>query len=275
MGVETRRRVPNDAATTGPEKPKPTGAAPIRGEPASTPIAKAHQAILDALDQFEQDWADVSHAEQGGTVTASGRAELVADAARPASHAIDAAVAQAESRAQRADQNYQQVRNGLSPQSSDVAAMLRADAIWRRASQELDALPAERLIPATQRLIERASPAELSVLAEELPSFLSTRDVPTDWLDSALEAGSPTLKTAAAQRKLATQAHAIIGSNARAAKRAMQSAGHGSYRRPTLTDPARYDPDAPSGSAPAPAANEKFGRTAASLRRDKSVHRTR
>jgi hypothetical protein len=185
----------------------------------------------------------VSRAEQGGTLTASGRADLVADAARPASDAIDAAVAQAESRAQQADENYQQVRNGLSPQSSDVAAMLRADAIWRRASQELVALPPERLISAAQRRINGASPAELSVLAEELPSFLRSRDVSADWLDSALEAASPALKTAAAQRKLAIQAHQIVTRNARAAKRAMSSAGHGSYRRPTLADVSTYDPD--------------------------------
>jgi hypothetical protein len=239
------RRVPDDdAATVVKARPEPSGAAPIRGEPMPTPIAKAHRAILDALDQFEQDWADVSHAEQGGTVTASGRAELVADAARPASDAIDAAVAQAESRAQRADENYQQVRTGLSPQSGDVAAMLRAEAIWRRASQELGALPPERLISATQRRIKGASSAELCVLAEELPSFLRSRDVPTDWLDSALEAASPTLKTAAAQRKLAVQAHAILASNGRSAKRAMESAAHGSYKRPPLVDPTtKYDPD--------------------------------
>jgi hypothetical protein len=243
MGVETRRRVPDDAATMVKARPKPTGVAPNRGEPTSTPIAKAHQAILDALDRFEQDWAEVSRAEQDGAVTASGRAELVADAARPVSDTIDAAVAQAESRAQRADQSYQEVRNGLSSQSGDVAGMLRADAIWRRASQELGALPPERLVAAAQRLIEGASPDELSVLTEELPSFLRSRHVPNDWLDSALEQASPMLKAAAAQRKLATQAHTIIASNARTAKRAMASAGHGSYRRPTLADVSAYDPD--------------------------------
>jgi hypothetical protein len=112
-----------------------------------------------------------------------------------------------------------------------------------RASQELGALPPERLVPAAQRRIEGASPSELSVLAEELPSFLRSRDVPTDWLDSALEAASPTLKTAAAQRKLARQAYAIIAANGRSAKKATASAGHGSYRRPQLTDASKYDPD--------------------------------
>jgi hypothetical protein len=63
------------------------------------------------------------------------------------------------------------------------------------------------------------------------------------WVNSALEQVSPKLKTAAAQRKLATQANAIVASNARAARRAMASASQGSYRRPTLTDVSTYDPD--------------------------------
>ena len=63
-------------------------------------------------------------------------------------------------------------------------------------------------------------------------------------MNSALEQVSPKLKTAAAQRKLATQAHAIINSNARAVKRAMQSASNGSYRGPRLVDVSAFDPDA-------------------------------
>jgi hypothetical protein len=63
-------------------------------------------------------------------------------------------------------------------------------------------------------------------------------------VNSALEQVCPKLKTAAAQSKLATQAHAIISSNARAVKRATQSAGNGSYRRPRLVDVLAFDPDA-------------------------------
>jgi hypothetical protein len=64
------------------------------------------------------------------------------------------------------------------------------------------------------------------------------------WMDQSLEAASPTLKTAAAQRKLAHQAYAVVSRNARSAKRAMQSAGNGSHRRPRLVDASAFDPDA-------------------------------
>jgi hypothetical protein len=49
-------------------------------------------------------------------------------------------------------------------------------------------------------------------------------------MDQSLEAARPTLKTAAAQRKPAHQAYAVVSSNARRAKRAMQSAGNGLAR---------------------------------------------
>jgi hypothetical protein len=75
-------------------------------------------------------------------------------------------------------------------------------------------------------------------------SEIDIRNLDDSWVNSALEKVSPKLKPAAAQRKLATQAHAIISSNARAAKRGMQSASNGSYRRPRLVDGSAFDPDA-------------------------------
>ena len=239
--MSANERVPDAGMVKVHARPKSSTTSPIRGEAVPTPTAQAHQAIFDALQRFEAAWNDISAAEQRGELTPEGRSATVADATP--TDAVDQAVAQAAARAQKADADYRVARAGLSPKSGDVAGMLRADAIWRRASQELGALPPERFVAAAQRLIEGASPAELSVLAEELPSFLRSRDVSADWLDSALEAASPALKTAAAQRKLAIQAHQIVTSNARAAKRAMSSAGHGSYRRPTLADVSTYDPD--------------------------------
>jgi hypothetical protein len=77
--------------------------APIRGEPTSTPIARAHKQIEDALTAFERAWSDIAAAEQCGELTPEGRAAAVTDAGAPALDAIDQAVAQAADRAERAD----------------------------------------------------------------------------------------------------------------------------------------------------------------------------
>jgi hypothetical protein len=130
----------------------------------------------------------------------------------------------------------------LSPDSSTSLDALRHNQYWSRTVRELDATPAEKLVGTAQRLIETAEGPELGWASVELPSYVRSRNVDDHWVNNALEQVNPKLK-AAAQRKLATQAHTIIASNARTAKRAIASAGHGSYRRPTLADVSTYDPD--------------------------------
>jgi hypothetical protein len=227
-----------------PTRQRFSTAAPIGSEPTakSTPIALAHKQIEEALTAFENAWGDIAAAEQRGELTPDGRAAAVADASQ--SGAVDAAIAQAATRAEKADADYREARAGLSPQSNDVAAQLRADAFWRRVSRELDGIASKRVTAVTQRLIADADGPELGTLSVELGPYLRSRHLPDDWLPTALEAASPALKTAAAQRKLATQAVQIVAANGRAAKRAMASAGNGSYKRPALTHPGRYDPDA-------------------------------
>jgi hypothetical protein len=242
MGVETRRRVPNDAATTGPEKPKPTGAGPIRGEPTSTPIAKAAQAIENALSTFEDAWADIANAEGRGQLTMDGRAVRVADVDQ--SGAVDEAVAQVAARAKKADADYKAARTGLAPHSNTAVDALNHNQWWSRTVRELDGTPAEKLVGTAQRVIETAEGPELGWASVELPSYLRTRNVDDGWVNGALEQVNPKLKAAAETLRKAAQARAIISSNARAAKRAMASAAHGSYKRPLLVDPAKYDPNA-------------------------------
>jgi hypothetical protein len=236
------RPVPGDTATTVPALPKPSGAVAIRGESQITPIAKAAQAIENALTAFEDAWADIANAEGRGQLTMDGRAARVADADQ--SGVVDEAVAAAQARATEADRAYTAARQALTPSHSDVVAALRADGYWRRVSRELDSVAPEKLVPAAQQAIENADDAERGTLSVELGPYLRSRRVDDGWLDTAFEATSATLGDAAAQRKLARQSAAIISSNARTARRAIASAAHGSYRRPIgLVDPAAFDPD--------------------------------
>jgi hypothetical protein len=242
-----QRPDPDVTATpiNAPTRQRFSTAAPIRSEPTSTftPIALAHKQIEDALTAFENAGSDIAAAEQRGELTPEGRAAAVTDAGAPALDAIDKALAQAADRAERADTDYRAARTGLSPDLSTSLDVVRHNQWWSRTVCELDATPAEKLVGAAQRLIETADGPELGWASVELPSYLRSRNAADGWVNGALQQASPMLKAAAAQRKLATQANAIIASNARAAKRAMASAGQGSYRRPTLTDVSTYDPN--------------------------------
>jgi hypothetical protein len=245
MRVETRRR-PDDTATT-PVRPKPTGV-PFAGEPTNqqrtTPFGTLHLRISDALDKFEANARTVFNGEQNGLVTQEGRTELLRDAASQPLAEIDAAETAADGLARAADDGYTKTRAGLSPRAASATDALNHSMWWARVSRELDSIPTERVAAACQRLIADADPTELPWAAQELPAYLRSRSVPDDWLDSALHQVHPGLRSAADRRKSTAQAAAIIASNARAARRAISQASSGSYRRPRLVDPAKYDPDA-------------------------------
>jgi hypothetical protein len=237
------RRVADTA--TAPARPKLSVAAPISGEqPSATPLGKALAQIETALDKFEDDVAPILNGEQAGTVTPEGRSQMVNDAAAPALNAIDQAEAQAADLASAADDAYKAAMAGLSPQSGDVLEALNRGAYWRRTSRELDAVPAERVVAACQRLIADATPDELRTLATELGPYTRSRSVPDDWLDLALHAAHPPLQAAHDRRRMTRQTAEIIASNARSARKALASAASGSYRRPKLVPVDRYDPDA-------------------------------
>jgi hypothetical protein len=247
MGVETRRRpLPDDTATTtAPARPWPTVAAPFAGEPTSTPISAQHQRISDALDKFEDDVAPILNAEQSGSITPEGRSEMVHDAARPMLDSINQAEAAVADLASAADDAYKKARAALSPSSTTAVAALNHQQWWARSSREFDSIPTEKVAAVCQQLIADAAPDELGWLATELPSYLRSRDVPCDWLDAALHQVHPGLRSAADRRRLAQQAHDIINSNARSARKALASAASGSYKRPYLVNPSpKYDPDA-------------------------------
>ena len=239
-------RVPDDTAVTATVRPKPTIAAPFAGEQeASTPIGALHQRIADALDQFESDAEPILAGEVSGKITGDGRAEMVHNVAAPALAAINQADAQAADLASAADDAYKKTRAALSPRAAGATDALNHSMWWQRTSRELDSVPTEKVVAVCQRLIADVTPDELAWAATELPSYLRSRHVPSDWVDAALHQVDPELRTAANRRRLTRQAADIIASNARSARKALASAASGSYKRPRLVDPSpKYDPDA-------------------------------
>jgi hypothetical protein len=238
------RRVPDDTAATAPARPRPTVAAPLASEqPTSTPIGTQHQRISDALDKFEDEVARILNAEQSGAITPEGRSQMVHDVARPALDAISQAEAATADLADAADDAFKKTRAALSPRAANATDALNHTLWWQRTSRKLDSVPAEKVAAVCQRLIADARPDELAWAATELPSYLRSLHIPSDWIDTALHQVHPELRTAAERRRLSRQAADIINSNARSARKALASAASGSYRRPKMVDPTRYDPD--------------------------------
>jgi hypothetical protein len=251
----------NTVAVAPATKPKPSGATPISSEPPSTVVGRTHQQIQHALDRFEDDVSPILNGEQSGAITPEGRSEMVHDAAHPALDAINQAEVTTADLASAADDAYKKSRAELSPRAASSLDVLNQQQWWARTSRELDSVPTERVAAACQRLVADADPTELPWAAQELPAYLRSRSVPENWLDSALHQVHPGLRSAADRRKSTAQAAAIIASNARAARRAISQAASGSYHRPRLVDPAKYDPDAvaePVGAAHGPATRDGY-----------------
>ena len=68
----------------------------------------------------------------------------------------------------------------------EVADQLAAQRVWARAQRCLDAAQDQgAIVAAAQKLLDGASESELPVYAEELGSYLASRNVPSGWLSRA------------------------------------------------------------------------------------------
>ena len=66
---------------------------------------------------------------------------------------------------------------------------------------------------AARALISNADDAEIPVLARELPDYLLSRKVPTDWLAGALASRVPGADEAQRQATLLARQHAVLAQN--------------------------------------------------------------
>ena len=104
--------------------------------------------------------------------------------------------------------------SGQKVDASDVAAQLAADRYWRRAERTLDSIKdTPKLVAAAQDLIANADDAQVPVLAEELSTYLASRNVPTGWLTDALSSRIPGLSDAQADSILKARQAAILAEN--------------------------------------------------------------
>ena len=205
-----------------------------------TALARAHQHMVSAADNFDTAMTGIDR----NSLTDEGLLAVVADAAERPTATIAAAERAAQDLARSTADRIESIHNGLSSRA-DLAAEMRAGRTWERLRRILDGTPPNRVTGMAHQLVGNADPAELGVLAEELGPYLKSRQLPADWLTTALTDVSPELKQAAERAAKAVKAQQIVEANARSLRKAMTAARQtGSWRKPPLINPAdRHDPD--------------------------------
>jgi hypothetical protein len=96
----------------------------------------------------------------------------------------------------------------------DTASQVGAQRFWTRAQRQLESIrEPSKVLSAVQDLIDNATDAEIPVLSEELPLYLSTRNVPATALMGALAARIPGLQEAQSDERVKARQHAILQQN--------------------------------------------------------------
>jgi hypothetical protein len=195
-----------------PEPPTPMTIEQPR-PPANTVAQMNHQACIAAVEYqadvkaaaAEHYGVDI-HGNEVGTLTKQGYLDRVAsvrnsDAARLLDLAEDADAR----RVTEARERYAAVMASKRTEG-DIAEELRRSRYAERVHRHLDAAEGEGVKTAVAvKLVEDASPSELSVLLEELPTRLDN----TAWLPEKLKQVDPELADAAMELRKAEQCHAI------------------------------------------------------------------
>lgn len=209
-----------------------------------TTFQQANAAMVHAQNEYQRHIkrtnADKDHYSQSGY-----QQQLAGFVDTAAFKAIDHAVDQVRARRDAAQKNLTEVRRALSP-DGDTAAELRATRYWNRTKGILDTAKSGTVIHQAGELIAAAEPNELGVLIQELPAYLTVRDVPTNWIDAAIGQAAPEYGTATTTLHKAEQALIITEHNAR---RLQASIGRGDQipiplALPNPNKPREYDPDA-------------------------------
>ncbi|MCV7352179.1 hypothetical protein [Mycobacterium parmense] len=156
----------------------------------------------------------------------------VSDAPLASQPALDAAKADADAAQSRVDDlvKGQKVDN-------DIEARLAAQSFWHRKERVLDSVTDKaKLIAAVEELIRSAPDDQIANLAEELPDYLASRGLPSDWLSHALVSRVPGLDDAQAEATLKAKQHAVLAQNHAALTKAITN----DNPPPPLLDP--YSP---------------------------------
>lgn len=223
--------------TAPPPDMVPSSAAePMTLRPPSANAIGTHRADSTV---FQRAWAEAQNAAEKldaylGSLTpliddqryteANIREHIAAFANTPAGKATEASLQAVQKMADDAQAAAVQARQNLM-QPGDSAAELRNTRYWNRVERTLDNTKSGSYTAAVDALIADASPDEIGVLMQELPSYLQTKGLhDTSWIDDLI--GQKVPEYGAAQRRAvaAQQARTIAERNAKALRDRYSSA---------------------------------------------------
>lgn len=163
-----------------PPSPPPFDATTVGG---SDPIEHGARVQTAAKEQYARWRNSFSPNMSGEDRRDSANWFSVSDAAASLRPALDAARAHADE----AQATVDAAVKGQKVDTRDVAAQLAADRFWRRTERTLDSIKdSTKVVAAARDLVKNASDSELPVINEELSAYLSSRGVPSEWLNAAL-----------------------------------------------------------------------------------------
>lgn len=240
---------PDDYQPRKPMAAAPTGLSGTAVEQAQAVFehtVATHNRYLDQLEQDRHRYSDTGYAEQ---------AALFGETA--AAKAIDTAVEGVQARVDHAQKGVDDMRAGFI-KPGDAAAESRALRFWNRTRAVLDSADSAGKFSEAEALLSKANRDELSVLLEELPSYLRLHlgpmddktkrrlDLPKsadwgDWIDTAyLPRAIPEYGKARARLAKANKALAVTQFSAESLRRSIAEGRP--FGRP-ITSATNYDPD--------------------------------
>jgi hypothetical protein len=247
-----RYRTPDaERVYRAPQQPAPFQAPPVTAgavKVEGTVLAQSHAQILNARDAFQKHLDETNaHAEH---YTPEGlQHQIAAFQNTDAAKAVDTAEQQVVARRDQAQTQLDKVYKSLSP-NGDAAAESRATRLWNRTERLLDSLDNSAKFGAAQDIIKQASREELGTLLQELPAYLKSCGVTTDWIDTVVGQTVPEYSNAKAQLQKADAAVMFVRQNANSLRRAFAD---GRTNGVVIVDPfapdkygkrSKYDPDA-------------------------------
>jgi hypothetical protein len=209
------------------------GAVPRPGQQEPTVAQTSYNRIARANVEFQQHLdtcaRDARHYSEEGQ---KDRIRALADS--EAAKAVDAAENAAIEDERMKQQKVDEIRNEMNTNAGDAATQTLAQRYWEREQPILDALDAGKAAHTARQAMSRANPVDRAVLAEELPAWLESKGLPTDWIEPVLAQVNPELGQAKRELAEATHHRTVISFDANAVRTGIAN-GHPAYK---LVDPA-------------------------------------
>ncbi len=188
--------------------PVPRGTLPDPG--GATAAERAHRLQLQAAQQYTAYRASIPDGVDPEELRDNAGVFSVSDTALGLPEALAAVQADAEDAVNRVNEL---LRSNRVP-DDDVAAQLAATRYTARVFRELDGQTiGAKAIHLAQQLIAKATGPHIAALSEELPSYMSSRGLPTAWLPQALAVKIPGMAEANADVVLKQRQLAITAQN--------------------------------------------------------------